>query len=143
MVLLHKDFGTCNILVDEVTCHLTGVIDWAEADICPFGLNLYSLQSLTGKLHLRDGWVRYDDYDSLDHVLWTTFIGQVGGLTSKCIEAIRLASVTGLLLSRGFTSRLANEPQPGPIGDDEHGRYNMLSLDGFLLSPTTKFEGIN
>ncbi|UNI23523.1 hypothetical protein JDV02_009342 [Purpureocillium takamizusanense] len=33
MVLLHKDFGTCNIIVDEVTCDLVGVIDWAEATI--------------------------------------------------------------------------------------------------------------
>ena len=36
MVLLHRDFGMSNILVDE-SCHLTGVIDWAEAEICPFG----------------------------------------------------------------------------------------------------------
>ncbi|OBT38960.1 hypothetical protein VE00_10406 [Pseudogymnoascus sp. WSF 3629] len=56
MVLLHKDFGDCNIMVDETTCHLVGVIDWAEAEIGPFGLNLSSLQNLSGKLHLRDGW---------------------------------------------------------------------------------------
>ncbi|OAA34770.1 Protein kinase-like domain protein [Metarhizium rileyi] len=143
MVLLHKDFGTCNIIVNEITCHLAGVIDWAEAEICPFGMNLHSLQSLTGKLHLRDGWVRYDDYDSLHDVFWTTFLDQVGGLTDECIETIRLARITGLLLSKGFTSRLASEPEPVPIGDDERGRYNMLSLDGFLLNPATKFEGID
>jgi hypothetical protein len=56
MVLLHKDFGDCNIMVDETTCHLVGVIDWAEAEIGPFGLNLSSLQNLSRKLHLRDGW---------------------------------------------------------------------------------------
>jgi len=65
MVLLHRDFGDCNIMVDDATCHLVGVIDWAEATVCPFGLNLHSLQSLTGKLHLRDGWTRFGDYDSL------------------------------------------------------------------------------
>jgi len=27
MVLLHRDFGTCNIIVDKTSCHLTGVID--------------------------------------------------------------------------------------------------------------------
>ncbi|KAH7324960.1 hypothetical protein B0I35DRAFT_425266 [Stachybotrys elegans] len=143
MVLLHKDFGTCNIIVDEATCHLVGVIDWAEAEICPFGLNLHSLQSLTGKLHLKDGWVRYDDYDNLQHVFWTAFTGEVGGLADDRIEAIRLARITGLLLSTGFTSRLANEPEPVPIGDDERGRYNMLSLDGFLVNPATRFEDID
>lgn len=49
MVLLHRDLGSCNIIVDEATCRLIGVIDWAEAEVCPFGLNLHSLQSLTGK----------------------------------------------------------------------------------------------
>lgn len=43
MVLLHQDFNDCNIMVDETSCHLTGVIDWAEAEIGPFGQNLYIL----------------------------------------------------------------------------------------------------
>ncbi|KAI0851718.1 hypothetical protein F5Y00DRAFT_229078 [Daldinia vernicosa] len=65
MVLLHRDLGTCNIIVDETSCHLVGVVDWAEAEICPFGLNLHSLEALTGKLHLRDGWRQYEDYATL------------------------------------------------------------------------------
>lgn len=55
MVLLHRDFGTCNIKVDDKSCHLAGVIDWAEAEIGPFGLNLYSLETLTGKFHSISG----------------------------------------------------------------------------------------
>ncbi|UPK91001.1 hypothetical protein LCI18_001936 [Fusarium solani-melongenae] len=68
MVLLYRDFGTCNIMVDETSCRLMGVVDWAEAEVCPFGLNLDSLQALTGKLHLRDGWIRYEDYASLQYI---------------------------------------------------------------------------
>lgn len=143
MVLLHRDFGTCNIMVDETSCHLVGVIDWAEAEICPFGLNLHSLQALTGKLHLRDGWIRYRDYPALQLVFWDTFKQEVGVLTEDTMQAINLARITGLLLSSGFTSRLANEPDPVPITDDEHGRYNMLSLDGFLINPATRFEDLD
>ncbi|KJZ75908.1 hypothetical protein HIM_04732 [Hirsutella minnesotensis 3608] len=142
MVLTHKDFSTCNIMVDEATCRLVGVIDWAEAEICPFGVNLDTLQSLTGKLHLRNGWIRYEDYESLNAVFWTTFSNEVGGLTDGRLKAIRLARTMGLLLSHGFTRRLANEKKPVPIGDDEYGRYHMLSLDGFLINPETKFEDI-
>ncbi|KAL7945685.1 hypothetical protein V8C42DRAFT_344454 [Trichoderma barbatum] len=40
---------------DEESCRLVGVIDWAEAELCPFGLNLDSIQDLMGKLQLRDG----------------------------------------------------------------------------------------
>lgn len=142
MVLLHRDFGSCNIIVDETTCHLVGVIDWAEAEVCPFGLNLHSLQSLTGKLHLQNGWTRFEDYDTLQDIFWETFKREVDGLSHDQLRTIKLARVLGLLLSSGFTSRLANEPEPVPIGDDEHGRYNMMSLDGFLVNQQTKFDGI-
>ena len=142
MVLLHRDLGSCNILVDEATCHLTGVIDWAEAEVCPFGLNLHSLQPLTGKLHLRKGWTRYKDYDALQAILWSRFKLEVGDLSDDQLRLIKLARALGLLLSQGFTSRLSNEPEPVPIGDDEQGRYNMMSLDGFLINPQTKFDGL-
>lgn len=55
MVLLHKDFGDCNIIVEAESCRLVGVIDWAEADIGPFGTNLHSLQDLMSNLHLKNG----------------------------------------------------------------------------------------
>lgn len=142
MVVLHRDFGACNIIVDEATCHLAGVVDWAEAEVCPFGLNLHSLQFLTGKLHLRNGWTRFEDYNNLQDVFWGGFKEEVGGLSDDQLRTIKLARALGLLLSRGFTSRLANEPEPVPIGDDENGRYSMLSLDGFLINPRTKFDGL-
>lgn len=140
MVLLHRDLGSCNILVDKATCHLVSVIDWAEAEVCPFGLNLHSLQSLTGKLHLRSGWIRFENYDTLQDIFWKSFKQEVGGLSNNQLRSIKLARALGLLLSSGFTSRFANEPEPVPIGDDETGRYNMMSLDGFFINPQTKFD---
>lgn len=104
----------------------------------PFGLNLNSLQSLTGKLHTRDGWTRFGDYDTLQEVFWDRSKREVGGLQPR---TIKLARISGLLLSRGFTSRLANKSVPVPNGDDEPERYNMMSLDGFLINPQTKYNG--
>ncbi|KAI0399816.1 hypothetical protein F4802DRAFT_533771 [Xylaria palmicola] len=140
MVLLHQDLGSCNIMVDEATCHLVGVIDWTEAEVHPFGFNLYSIQSLMGKLHLRNGWTLFGDHKTLQSIFWERLERDVGGFSTNQLQAIELARVLGLLLSRGFTSRLANEPEPVPIGDDEDGRYNMMSLDGFLINPQTKFD---
>lgn len=121
-------------MVDEKSFHLIGAVDWAEADIAPFGLNIHSLEALTGKLHLRDGWIRYDDYTVLQDVFWDTFKREVEGLMEDTIQTIKLARITGLLLSRGFTTRLTNKSEPVPIRDDEHERYNMLSLNGFLIN---------
>ncbi|KAI1418935.1 hypothetical protein F5Y12DRAFT_789479 [Xylaria sp. FL1777] len=142
MVFLHRDLGTCNLIVDKGTCRLVGVIDWAEAEVCPFGLNLHSLQFLSGKLHLRNGWSLFNNHDNLQKVFWETFQREVGTLSDHQLRSIKLARALGLLLSSGFTSRLANEPEPVPIGADERGRYNMLSLDAFLINPQTKFDGI-
>ncbi|KAJ2891206.1 hypothetical protein MKZ38_000733 [Zalerion maritima] len=129
VVLLHKDFGTCNIMVDSGSCHLVGVIDWAEAEIGPFGLNMHSLQPLMSQFHLKNGWVRYDDYDILGETFWHNFSEEVGGLGEEEIRTIKSARVVGLLLSSGFTSRLANMPKPVPIRDDESGAYGMRDLD--------------
>lgn len=107
MVLLHQAFGTCNIIVDKATCHLVGVIDWAEAEVCPLGLNLYSLRFLSGKLHLRNGWTRYEDYHALQDTFWERFNQEVGDLSGHQLQTIKLARALGLLLSFGFTSRLA------------------------------------
>ncbi|KAB5572643.1 hypothetical protein GE09DRAFT_1100341 [Coniochaeta sp. 2T2.1] len=143
MVLLHKEFGDCNIMVEEESCRLVGVIDWAEAEIGPFGTNLHSLQGPMSKLHLKNGRVRYEDYDDLARSFWETFSNEVGGLSDDTIRAIKAVRVLGLLRSRGFTSRLANMPKPVPIKDDGGGRYNMMILDGLLLNPATRLEGLD
>lgn len=143
MVLLHKDFSVCNIIVNEKSCNLVGVVDWAEAEIAPFGLNLHSHQRLISKVHLKNGWVRYDDYVVLEEIFWNTFSKEAGGLSNETISIIKSARIVGLLLSRGFTSRLANMPEPVPIRDDETGAYNMRDLDGLLINPATRFTDLS
>ncbi|KFY14628.1 hypothetical protein V492_02507 [Pseudogymnoascus sp. VKM F-4246] len=140
MALLYQDPSDCNIMVDETTCHLVGVIDWAEAGIGPFGLNLSALENISGKLHLQNVCSRYKGYDTLQDTFWDTFKEEVGGVTEDDLRIIKLARTTGLLLAHGFTSRLANDLKHVPIGEDERGRYNMLSLDGFLINLETRFE---
>ncbi|OJJ67243.1 hypothetical protein ASPBRDRAFT_136485 [Aspergillus brasiliensis CBS 101740] len=142
VVLLHKDFGVCNIMVNEKTCNLVGVVDWAEAEVAPFGLNLHSHQRLISNVHLKSGWVRYDDYTILEDMFWSTFSKEAGGLDNETVKTIKAARIVGLLLSRGFTSRLSNTSQPVPIKDDESGAYNMRDLDGLLINPSTRLTDL-
>ncbi|KAL3470591.1 hypothetical protein BJX99DRAFT_267294 [Aspergillus californicus] len=141
MVLLHNDFGSFNMLVNENSCNLLGVIDWAEAEIAPFGINLYAHDRLISKIHLKHGWSRYDDYRLLDELFWSTFI-QETGVDSETIKTIQAARVAGVLLWLGFTSRLPNEPKPVPISDDESGAYGMRDLDGLLINLATRFTDL-
>jgi len=66
----------------------------------------------------------------------------VGGLSVETIKTIKTARIIGLLQSRGFTKRLINMPPATPIHDDKTGRYNVLSLDGFLINPATRFDDL-
>lgn len=97
LVLLHKDFSNCNIMEEEESCHLVGVIDWAKAKIALFGTNLHSLQDLTSKLHLKNGWIRYEDYDDLARLFWETFNNKVGRLSKNTVKAIKAARILELL----------------------------------------------
>lgn len=117
---------------------MVGIIDWAEAEIGPFGMNLHSLQQFMGMYRLGVGWVRWDDYDALDATFWDKLSVAVGGLQEKTTRAIKSALIVGLLLSHGFTSRLANMPEPEPIRDDGRGAYEMLGLDTLLIAPDTR-----
>ncbi|KAF2834336.1 hypothetical protein M501DRAFT_1009753 [Patellaria atrata CBS 101060] len=87
MTLLHKDFGAYNIMVDSSTCHLVCVIDWAESEIYPFGLNLHSLQPILNKYNLRDGWIRYADYDGLQRPYDESGAYEMRGLYGLLIKA--------------------------------------------------------
>ena len=114
MVLLHKDFGDCNIMVEDESCHLVGVIDWAEAEIGPFGTNLHSLQDLMSKLHLKNGWIRYEDYDDLVACFWETLDNELGGLDHDTTKAIKAARVLGLLQSWALLTGLRMSPPRCP-----------------------------
>jgi hypothetical protein len=48
VVLNHGDLIPSNVLVDEETWEVTGVVDWAEAEWLPLGTCLYGLEHLLG-----------------------------------------------------------------------------------------------
>ncbi|KAF1837389.1 hypothetical protein BDW02DRAFT_595544 [Decorospora gaudefroyi] len=48
VVLNHGDLIPSNILIDEETWKITGLVDWAEAEYLPFGTCLYGLEHLLG-----------------------------------------------------------------------------------------------
>jgi len=45
--LAHGDLSETNLLIDVHTGHLTGVIDWAEAQVLPFCFALWGFFNVT------------------------------------------------------------------------------------------------
>ncbi|PYI01929.1 hypothetical protein BO78DRAFT_378106, partial [Aspergillus sclerotiicarbonarius CBS 121057] len=115
MVLTHQDLGVCNVLVDEDSCNLVGVIDWAEAEIAPFGVNLHFHQRFISKVHFENGWSRFDDYVACEAVFWNMFQTRVRGLGEDIIAVIKAARIVGLLLECGFIGRLGDMEDRVPI----------------------------
>ena len=83
-------------MLDEV-CHFTGVVDWAEAEIRPFGMNLHSIQFLTGEIHLRKGLIPYHDCHTLADAFWSTFTRELS-VSEDTVRTIKTARTIGLLL---------------------------------------------
>ncbi|KAJ5098762.1 hypothetical protein N7532_005763 [Penicillium argentinense] len=78
---------------ERTTCNLVGVVDWAEAEIAPSGLNLYSQQRLISQIRLKFDLPRFDEYVTLENIFWRTFSVEAGGLGDDTITAIEAARI--------------------------------------------------
>lgn len=92
LALTHSDLNELNILVDGCSGNITGVIDWVDVGIQPFGLTLYVLEKFIGTMG-REGWDYLDNADLLRDEFWRTFTQHAGPAHSqmKSIEAARKA----------------------------------------------------
>ncbi|KAL7922790.1 kinase-like domain-containing protein [Trichoderma austrokoningii] len=76
-VLTHGDFSVTNILVDETSFEITGIVDWALAAMLPFGMDLDILYLATGFM-TRDGWRDYACQPRLMDAFWEEFWAGAG-----------------------------------------------------------------
>lgn len=76
-VLTHGDLSRTNILLDEDTYEITGIIDWSLAAILPFGMDLDTLFLTTGYMDL-EGWHDYGCHTRLREAFWSEFWSAAG-----------------------------------------------------------------
>jgi hypothetical protein len=77
-VLTHDDLTVTNILQDENDFHVTGVVDWSEAKIRPFGFDMDILLHTTGINELKSGWNDYSCKPLLYDTFWEEFWAATG-----------------------------------------------------------------
>ncbi|KAI9725748.1 MAG: hypothetical protein M1828_002631 [Chrysothrix sp. TS-e1954] len=126
-VLTHGDLCEMNFLVDPDTGHLTGVIDWAEAEFLPFGCALWGLENILGYMDLH-GWHYFEGYQGLEELFWRTFEDSVGKSLEENWRAISVARKIGILFRYGY--RWDQALQQRIIGESDPG---MKYLDAFIL----------
>lgn len=102
-VLTHDDLSDMNILVDSDTGHITGVVDWADAIVRPFGVALWGLESMLGRSG-PGGWLWLsDELPRHRQLFYRTFWEEVGGLSDEQCQSIERARILGILFRYGFT----------------------------------------
>lgn len=106
-VLTHGDFSETNILVDEDTFEIVGIVDWSLAAVMPFGMDLDTLLLTTGFM-TPDGWHDYACKSMLEDNFWEEFWAasviegeeRRGGLRSLAEAACRTAAILRLAFRR-------------------------------------------
>jgi len=111
VVLNHGDLIPSNILVDEVTWEITGIVDWAEAEYMPFGTCLYGLEHLLGYVtstssssssseeSIQNLFTYYDNASRLRQLFWTHLIEAAPQMKQDDTKAMR---DMGVLLWYGY-----------------------------------------
>jgi hypothetical protein len=94
-----------NILVSPTSGRITGIIDWAEAEVLPFGLALYGLENLLGYMGPW-GWNYFQIRNKLEQKFWERFWGLIDvgetAVQAKMKNSVRTARGVGILLRYGF-----------------------------------------
>lgn len=131
IVLNHGDLIPSNILVDEDTWEITGLVDWAEAEYLPFGTCLYGLEHMLGYISslaqpsalLLDNssssnrvpsFFHYDCASALRDIFWARLRRVLPWLDDR-MEDVQVVRNMGVLLWYGIAwddgaiSRVVNE----------------------------------
>ncbi|KAK8038283.1 hypothetical protein PG994_015050 [Apiospora phragmitis] len=78
-VLTHDDLSYTNILVNEETFAIQGIIDWSLAKIAPFGWDYLGVRKLNG-IAPEESWIDSSDRSILERCFWDEFFA-VAGIT--------------------------------------------------------------
>ncbi|PVH86895.1 hypothetical protein DL98DRAFT_287422 [Cadophora sp. DSE1049] len=101
-VLTHGDIVAANIIVDPPSGALSGLVDWAEAEILPFGVCLYGLEEMLGEI-TPTGFQYRPDAEDLRALFWAELKRNIPAIgQSRVLDAVNLARDLGVLLWHGI-----------------------------------------
>ncbi|KAF5682603.1 kinase-like domain-containing protein [Fusarium circinatum] len=100
-VLSHGDLCEMNLLISPETGHISGIVDWAEARILPFGFSLWGFENILGFMDSK-GWHYYDNRDELEDLFWRTFWTEAPDASKADLELIQTARMAGLFCRYGL-----------------------------------------
>jgi len=101
MVLQHDDLEENNFHVEEATGHITGVVDWANAKVAPYGISLGGLEIVLG-IQTSTEWHFHPSHVRLRQQFWDMFDSGIGAISVLDRRSIEVARLMGLLRTHGI-----------------------------------------
>ncbi|KAI0676844.1 hypothetical protein C8Q78DRAFT_1065547 [Trametes maxima] len=98
----HTDLLENNIHVNTETGSLTGICDWKDTVIGPFGMSLGGLETMLGIRTWTEGWEYHANQQELRDLFWEVFYEAMGNISQAQKERIEVARLVGLFLDNGF-----------------------------------------
>lgn len=130
-ILTHGDVVPGNIMVNPSSGQFSGMVDWAEAEMLPFGVCLYGLEEFLGHM-TRSGFVYHKGADAARSAFWETLMMYIPELNNKSVlEAVLLAKDLGVLLWHGFAF---DDGAIDRVVDPERDPTEIQYLETFLAS---------
>jgi hypothetical protein len=122
LVLNHADLLEMNIHVDPEAGGITGIVDWTDARVSPFGTSLWGLENILGVM-TSTRWHFHPNHRGLRQIFWNAFYAVVGHLSDTQRQAIEVGRVIGTFRAYGFL-------QGVPV---KEGSPNLICLEAFTL----------
>lgn len=99
MVPNHTDLLENNIHVDSSTGRITGICDWKDTTVSPFGTSLWGIESMLGE-RTTMGWRWVSNSTRLRQGFWDAFAAAAGPQVP--LERVEDARLVGIFLKFGF-----------------------------------------
>jgi hypothetical protein len=98
MVINHGGIVDDNIHITEGYGGITGIVDWREAQIGPFGLHFWGLETIFGHPRLC-GLDFHPKQKELRRLFWSTLEDIIGSEFKRFQKTVRLARKIGIFLA--------------------------------------------
>ncbi|KAI1346789.1 hypothetical protein F5Y01DRAFT_308014 [Xylaria sp. FL0043] len=128
-VLSHQDLCEMNILIHPDTGSISGIVDWAEARLLPFGFSLWGFEYILGYMS-SEGWHYYYDRHELEWIFWQTLQAEARAMTNDDLQLISVARMAGLFCRYGLV--MDGKVWKGVV--DKSHSSSLAYLDAFCIS---------
>ncbi|KAI1779168.1 hypothetical protein F4818DRAFT_241234 [Hypoxylon cercidicola] len=101
MVLQHDDLLENNFHVEEATGCITGIVDWADAKVAPYGISLGGLEIVLG-IQTKTDWYFHPSHVRLRKQFYNVFDSEIGKVSDLDRRSMEVARLMGLLRTHGI-----------------------------------------